>query len=368
MELNDQKKKNHKSGSLKRKEYNKKRLNEIASKSKKLKNYFTPTVLSQNFTEQQINPASNEIECISEKCVPNSPLKSQVHNIISNIDSIHCFFSTFTSISTDIQIHSDLQHIDIVDKINFNYFIKPSGKQNIQRFFSFHPHHPEKKHDGTQLPFNTSKAYYVAIPGSQKKIKRNWLTFSYEHNYFFCSICLVYSSKKSVFTSVEGFEDWVHVYERIKDHEESKNHREASKCYMSDNRGQSVDGLFNRVQWSQREHEVIRRRKVAESIIEIVKVIGKQGLPFRGFRYEAAYNLNNTAVNHGNFLEIVLLIAKSNIDLNDHITKPIVESEKRAKSGKTGRGNLFTFLSLTTVTNIIQTICKLLLLKISEEV
>lgn len=179
---------------------------------------------------------------------------------------------------------------------------------------------------------------------------------------------MVYSSKKSVFTSVEGFVDWIHVYERIKDHEESKNHKEASKCYMSDSRGQSVDGLFNRVQWSQREHEVIKRRKVAETIIEIVKVIGKQGLPFRGFRYEAAYNLNNTAVNHGNFLEIVLLIAKSNIDLNDHITKAIVESEKRAKSGKTGRGNFFTFLSPTTVTNIIQTICKLLLLKISEEV
>lgn len=50
------------------------------------------------------------------------------------------------------------------------------------------------------------------------------------------------------------------------------------------------------------------------------------------------------------------------------ITLLIVESEKRAKSGKIGRGNLFTFLSPTTVTNIIQTICKLLLLKISEEV
>jgi len=103
---------------------------------------------------------------------------------------------------------------------------------------------------------------------------------------------LVYSSKKSVFTSVEGFVDWIHVYERIKDHEESKKHREASKCYISDSRGQSVDRLFNRVQWSQREHEVIKRRKVAATIIEIVKAIGKQGLPFRGFRYEAAYNLN----------------------------------------------------------------------------
>jgi len=43
-----------------------------------------------------------------------------------------------------------------------------------------------------------------------------------------------------------------------------------------------------------------------------------------------------------------------------------VKNEQKVE--KTGRGNFFTFLSPTTVTNIIQTICKLLLLKISEEV
>jgi len=275
MEQNNQKKKNHKSGSFKRKKYNKKRLNEIASKSKKLKIFFPQTILSQNFTEQQINqnPESKVIDCISEKLVPNSPLKSQVH-ITSNIDSTHCFNSPSTSISTDLNIstdsrnkipenckqtellsqqipplstttlskyserepsktfeHYDLPHIDIVDQINFNYFIKPSGKQNIQRFFSFHPNHPEKKNDGTQLPFNTSKAYYVEISGSQKKIKINWLTFSYEQNSFFCSICLVYSSKKSVFTSVEGFVDWVHVYERIRSRRVKKPQRSIKMLY-----------------------------------------------------------------------------------------------------------------------------------------
>lgn len=141
---------------------------------------FSQTVLSRN-------PELNVTDCISEKVLPNSPLKSQVH-ITSNIDSTHCFNSPSTTISTDLNIstdsgnkipenrkqpellsqqisplstttlsqyserepsktfeHSDLPHIDIVDQINFNYFIKPSGKQNIRRFFSFHPHHPEKK-------------------------------------------------------------------------------------------------------------------------------------------------------------------------------------------------------------------------------
>ena len=191
MEQNNQKKKIQKSGFLKRKEQNKKRLDEIASKSKKLTNFFTPTVLNQNSAELKKNQnlESNQIECISEKVLPNSPLLSQVHTT-SNIDSTHCFFSPSTSISTDLHIstdsgniisenykqtellsqqlrllpkttlsqysetsktfeHSDLPHIDnivnIVNVTDFNYFIKPRGKQNIQRFFSFHPQHPEKK-------------------------------------------------------------------------------------------------------------------------------------------------------------------------------------------------------------------------------
>lgn len=93
MEQNNQKKKIQKSGFLKRKEQNKKHLDEIASKSKKLTNFFTPTVLNQDSAELKINQnlESNQIEYISEKVLPNSPLISQVHTTF-NIDSTHCFF------------------------------------------------------------------------------------------------------------------------------------------------------------------------------------------------------------------------------------------------------------------------------------
>lgn len=47
------------------------------------------------------------------------------------------------------------------------------------------------------------------------------------------------------------------------------------------------------------------------------------------------------------FWKLFYLMAKSNIDLNDHINKAVVESEKQSKSGKAGRRNLFIFLSHT---------------------
>lgn len=68
------------------------------------------------------------------------------------------------------------------------------------------------------------------------------------------------------------------------------------------------------------------------------------------------------------FLEIVLLLTKTDINLNDHVNNAIVESKKRTKGKGTGRGSLFTFLSPTTIANIIQSIHKLMLNKISEEV
>lgn len=73
-------------------------------------------------------------------------------------------------------------------------------------------------------------------------------------------------------------------------------------------------------------------------------------------------------MNHGIFLEIVLLLTKTDINLNDHVNNAIVESKKRTKGKGTGRGSLFTFLSPTTIANIIQSIHKLMLNKISEEV
>lgn len=56
----------------------------------------------------------------------------------------------------------------------------------------------------------------------------------------------MYSSEcnKSVFTRLRGFNQWLHVYERLKDHENSKSHCELSKCYIRHESGNIIDGLI----------------------------------------------------------------------------------------------------------------------------
>ena len=56
--------------------------------------------------------------------------------------------------------------------------------------------------------------------------------------------------------------------------------------------------------------------------------LGKQGLAFRGYRHEAAHALTDDDVNHGNFLELVKLVAESDNCLKEHIDRVVEPSKK----------------------------------------
>ena len=56
-------------------------------------------------------------------------------------------------------------------------------------------------------------------------------------------------------------------------------------------------------------------------VIEIIKVIGKRGLSYRGHEFEAAYTDNS--IDHGNFLEMALLVSKYDTCLKEHLNSCI---------------------------------------------
>jgi hypothetical protein len=45
-------------------------------------------------------------------------------------------------------------------------------------------------------------------------------------------------------------------------------------------------------------------------IIDTIKMLGKQAVPFRGHRHESAYTLGKEVLNHGSYLATVQLMAK----------------------------------------------------------
>ena len=51
----------------------------------------------------------------------------------------------------------------------------------------------------------------------------------------------------------------------------------------------------------------------------VINVIKKQGLSYRGSEFEAAYNLEDQSIDHGNFLEMVMLLSMYDPCLRQHL-------------------------------------------------
>ncbi len=103
-----------------------------------------------------------------------------------------------------------------------------------------------------------------------------------------------------------------------------------------------------------------------ERIVDIVNVIGKCGL--RGDKEEAGYSLENLTVNHGNVLELILLLSRYDICLQQHVNTCIENSKKQHETGAKGRGALVTLLSKETFNKAADVISQLIKMTIAEEV
>ncbi|KAL4103224.1 hypothetical protein QTP88_018601 [Uroleucon formosanum] len=125
-----------------------------------------------------------------------------------------------------------------------------------------------------------------------------------------------------------------------------------------------------------KKSEVHRKKVVVERINETIKVIGKRELSFRGAKdAEAAYTPNDDSLDHGNFLEMLILISKFDTLLKEHIDEAVIKSkknrEKRELKGIMGpgrQGSFITLLSKTTANYIIDAIGKLMRNSVSEDI
>ncbi|XP_025425713.1 uncharacterized protein LOC112694465 [Sipha flava] len=215
---------------------------------------------------------------------------------------------------------------------NFLEVNKLPKYQNIEDFFEFHPCQPKYN-----IPFNPQKAYYSA------NNKRIWLSYSTELKKIFCSICIVYGKKGEQNTFVEGSSDWQHIYLRIGEHENSAHHRDCVNSHFMTKEGKDIKKMIIYGCTDVRGQQIERRRNIIERIVDVVKLIGKCGLAYRGKRNEAAYTLNNPNIDH-------------------------VKREKIKDKGSKQGGGLITFLSKNTFNNILEVCSDLITETIVSEI
>ncbi|XP_050500714.1 uncharacterized protein LOC114327646 [Diabrotica virgifera virgifera] len=358
-----------KGGQEKKLEREKKKRCEIAKKCHSLDNLLNSySVPSTSGVESDINTEKQEQEQKSEENLPVSETKFETELKLSedSDDDIE----TSDESDSEANVKKALKDEEALLKLgqpeeteSGNFFDRPDPNK-LQLFFEFHPKVPVAQKD---VPFNVEKAFT-----RNNKTKRKWLSYSEERKALFCTICLAYSvesNKDQSSAFVRGMSDWKHVYQRINEHESSISHGKNCETYFMYIKNQTIEKILFGNVVEMRNKKVASNRHVLDVIIDVIKLIGKRGLSYRGTANEAAYNLENENLDHGNFLEIILLLSKFDVILKKHLDA-IVKKSKSYHNRKIKRraGNFYTFLSKTTVNSIIVIITEIILKKISSEI
>ena len=190
-------------------------------------------------------------------------------------------------------------------------FSRPSVSSTAKMRLGFIGKHPIQPNPlNVKLPFDSRKIYYRTQPDGEK-IQRKWLSYSCHTNRIYCSFCMCYDkcNSKSPFASFVYDVNVKYVYEKVAKHEESKSHVDSVKAYITALSEKDIGSLIDKEGISRRQEEVQRKRMVIHRIIDIILLLAKQNIAFRGHRNEGAASLEVPGVNHGNFLEMVFLLS-----------------------------------------------------------
>ena len=122
-------------------------------------------------------------------------------------------------------------------------------------------------------------------------------------------------------TFLNGMKDWKHVHQRLEEHEKSIMESDCAEAYFLWAAKADIQNLLRNNQMSATREQIHMRCKLLERVIDIVKVIGKRGLSYRGTHSEAAYTLDDFSIDHGNFLEMVILLSKYDVRFKEHMTE-----------------------------------------------
>lgn len=371
-------KKKKKSGFEFKKEREAFQRNEAAGSCSKITNFLVPK--SQNNIRNENVPVLEGEDTLSASAstsntinvglfTPKSKNNAQTENfpVVAREDTLPASTSDTSNIDfnhsdndSNFILNKDDNHLVQLEKVydeDAQSFFKKPLFNNINAFFSFHPHQPPVDLEAP-LPFDIG----IFKRNSNENFKRNWLSYNRKDQKLYCSVCLAFTDNDSVFC--KGFDRYRHLTQTVGEHEKSKAHLEAVKCYVAHSQNKTLDHLLFEKQLNKRKQEVAERRKVVHGVIDVVKLIGKQGLALRGKRHEAGYSLGDNAVNHGNFLEIFLLLSNYDHTLEKHVKTVITTSTnalEKSKKKKRGRGSQISFLSKTTIMKIVGIIKEIIL-------
>jgi hypothetical protein len=112
-------------------------------------------------------------------------------------------------------------------------------------------------------------------------VQRQWLTYNKENKCLYCSYCLAVECPNTCNLSpfVRGFSDYRRISQSLALHESTTTHIRNAQQYIS-----VVNVIFFAVSLIKQREEVLKKRSIVIRIIDIIKRLSKQALPFRGHK------------------------------------------------------------------------------------
>jgi hypothetical protein len=151
--------------------------------------------------------------------------------------------------------------------------------------------------------------------------ERPWLEYSQITNSAYCFVCRHFGAGSSDKTwTFSGFSDWKKALEKMNVHSQSHSHRFSSEKYagwlQARSRGTVVEQLDN-----SQKLLIEKNRRYLSSILDVIFLCGAQGIALRGNEESTTFNdnLHIEDQNSGNFLAIVKLLAKNNVELAEKL-------------------------------------------------
>lgn len=217
----------------------------------------------------------------------------------------------------------------IINNSTIDYLLSlKSIEQNLNADFSI-----TKMYDPISNQNRTlSKKVFQRKLQNGSVIERKYLCFSQSKKALFCIPCLLFGSKTSKFDT-DGYNDWRNVNRDVNSHENSSEHIESRKVFLT--RSKKTGKIDSELQ-IQIEKEFNYWRNVLKRVIAVIKKLSSRGLAFRGKDEKFGSNKN------GNYMMSLELIAEFDPFLATHI----------ATHGNPGRGKT-SYLSSTICDEVI---------------
>jgi hypothetical protein len=276
-------KKKHKSGSLKCKERQEAERQESAKRCRSITDFIIPQPSSTsmysfatNNQEARNNTHGDDAMNSSGFIVPVSVLP--VVATSENIASTSYMESDIPSGINDLvsEAHPINEPTQENKRSTAGIFQYPS-RANLKQCFAEHPFQPLE-----DLPFD-ARLYERKIMNDS--VPRKWLTYNKENRCLYCSCCLAFESPNTFNPSpfVRGFSDYRRISQSLALHKSTTTHVRNVQQFISVVNGGTLDNSFASSLIKKKE-EVLKQRSIVMRIIDIIKMLGKQALPFRGHR------------------------------------------------------------------------------------